>query len=107
MLDIPSHADLLAAVDQPCQLIGESGTSCEVELIGAPTFDALDDSYVCYAAIVRLGPGLDALQATYQFALPDGRQWPLLFTPGRPEADGRRTMSALIHVRSETFATPT
>ncbi|MBV8633353.1 MAG: hypothetical protein JO002_02585 [Burkholderiaceae bacterium] len=106
MLDIPSHADLLAAVDQPCQLIGESGASCQVELIGAPTFDALDDSYVCYAAIVRLESGLDALQANYHFKLPDGRQWQLLFTPGRPDVDGRRIMSAVIHVRSDTFAMP-
>ncbi|MBV8656401.1 MAG: hypothetical protein JO142_01110 [Burkholderiales bacterium] len=104
MAEVPSYADLQAAIGQPCRLIGESGASCQASLIAVPVLDALDDSYTCYAAVVRLESGVDAHQANYQFVLPDWRSWPLMFTPGRLDVDGRRTMSAVIHVRSGAFS---
>ncbi|MEB6587972.1 MULTISPECIES: DUF6916 family protein [Pseudomonas] len=58
---------------------------------------AMSPEYECYAVIFALPEGIELPQAVFRVGGPEGKFWLLLMTPVMPEADGRRTLEAVIH----------
>ncbi len=76
----------------------------EAQLIAAPVGIPMDDSYVCYAATFVLPAGICPAQDTYRITAPDGAVWELLATPTRPSADGRATLTTVLHCLRDNSA---
>lgn len=97
MQSVPTHADLIAAIGQRFVLGTADGRSVEARLAAAPAGIPMDETYVCYVATFELPAGVQLPQDVYLIAAPDGRVWELLATPTRPAADGRATLTAVMH----------
>jgi hypothetical protein len=94
---IPTHGELIASIGQSFLIGAADGRTTEALLVAAPAGIPMDDSYACYQATFVLPPGLDLSQDVYRIASPEGQAWDLLATPTRPEPDGRKTLTIVIH----------
>ena len=104
MLSIPTHDELLGAIGQRFTFGTADGRIVDAVLSHAPIGIPMDDSYVCYSATFELPAGVFLPQDVYRIAAPIGRAWELLATPTRPTADGRSTLTVVVHCRADALA---
>lgn len=104
MLSIPTHDELLEAIGQRFTFGTADGHIVDATLSHAPIGIPMDDSYVCYSATFELPAGVFLPQDVYRIAAPIGRAWELLATPTRPTADGRSTLTVVVHCRADALA---
>ena len=101
MNGVPPRAVLEAHLDRTVHLIGGDGRGVAADLVGVHSGAALDATYECYIAELRLPAGLRLEQGIYHFALDEQRVWPILFAPARPDREGHGRMEAVFHIRKE------
>ena len=99
MQAVPSHEALVASLHRLFVLETADGRRVEVRLAAAPSGIAMDATHVSYSAIFELPMGVWLPQDTYRITAPDGMSWDLLATPTQPSADGRATLTAVMHTR--------
>lgn len=107
MSSVPSRAVLEAHLDHTVQLVGGDGRGVAVELVGVHNGAALDASYECYVAELRLPAGLWLEQGVYNLAVDEHQVWPILFVPTRPDSEGRGRMEAVFHIRGDSGSVAT
>jgi hypothetical protein len=79
-------------------LIGTADSGAiEALLVAAPAGIPMDASYACYHATFVLPAGVYLTQDVYRISSPRGQAWELLATPTRPEPDGRKTLTIVMH----------
>ncbi|HVW49860.1 MAG TPA: hypothetical protein VHC91_05570 [Trinickia sp.] len=101
---IPTLEELLEAIGQRFTFGLADGRTVQAVLAHASAGTPMNDSFVCYAATFELPSGVFLPQNVYRIGSPAGRAWDLLATPTRPTADGRSTLTVVIHTRADELA---
>ena len=102
MQAVPTHETLIASLHRLFVLETADGRRVEVRLAAAPAGIAMDATYASYSATFELPMGVWLPQDTYRITTPEGMSWDLLATPTQPTAEGRATLTAVMHYQRST-----
>ena len=101
---MPSHETLKDALNQTFQFSTPNGQTIDGRLFDVSVRIAMDDTYLCYAALFEMPAGARLQQDVYRVTHPAGNAWELLMTPHRPTPAGACVLGAVFHVLKPELA---